>query len=102
MTDLKAGRRYRVTFEADAKNKAGGVALSFNGYNYAYPDELPENATFEELPPPVVQFEPGDRVKSKVDGREYTIAVNGYFDYANNQIVASSYKFTSEYHDKVD
>lgn len=104
MTELIAGKRYKVTFEATAQYRPSGVALVYDNPLgiHAYLDELPTNITVEVVEPPIVTFEPGDRVKSKVNGWEYTVGHNGYYCHDNDHVYQSAFVFTSEHFDKVD
>lgn len=99
---FERGKRYKVSFDAEAMNtKEFYWSTSDGRVRNFHLEDFPADATFEELPDPVVRFEPGDRVKSKSDGWEYTIGVNGYFCHNNNQIYSSSFRFWSDQYEKI-
>lgn len=102
MIKFERGKRYKVSFEAEAMNTEEFYWSASDGrVTHFHLEDFPADATFEKLPDPVVTFEPGDRVKSRGNGWEYTVGVNGYFCHNTNQIYESHYRFQSDQYHKV-
>lgn len=76
--DIKVGDRIRVTYEATVTDSPGDGTLwgdSHGGARLVYPGL----DTVEVLPPPVVQFQPGDVVRDRRQPeRLFALGTEGY------------------------
>jgi len=104
MSEIKKGDWVRLTIEGEVDE-----VVYFGSYistpkvkigKYMY--SLDERYTVEKTEPPMVTFKPGDRVRSKRTGNEFTIGHGGYFSHQRHFWNGRVATFTSKVFELVD
>lgn len=82
----QGGERVRVVLEGDVADDVNSIGFSLEQETGGFFPIMWDDSSvvsIEKIEPPVEVFKPGDRVRSKASGAEFTLGEDGYLAHRN-------------------